>query len=299
MRRLESARPAFATETITAEALGLATRDTLERAGSIPSRPRLAIIGSRAARLPLCELAGAAVAVAGARGWSVISGGALGIDAAVHRAALREGVPQLAVLPCGPDQPYPAAHAPLFHAVASAPGSGLLFAHPPGTRLARGMFASRNRFVVALADAVLVVQASSRSGSCGTGRLSLRRRVATAAVCGSPGCGLLIEAGAHPLPGPAPLGFSVVGGSFAQRLERWLARAVPSGSGELGAAAAAELAGWPESLRWLARALVDAGPRGLGVDSAEDPGALLEALTEAEALGLIVETRPGRFRRCV
>ncbi len=278
-----------------ARSLGLPLSARYELAGRVPAAPRLAVVGSRAARRSFCDLAASAVEVAGALGWSVVSGGAIGIDAAVHRAALERGVSQLAVLPCGPDRPYPPQHEGLFRGILGREGSGLLFAQRRGTAAARAMFASRNRVVVGLADAVLVVQAGSRSGSVVTGRLALRHRVPLAAVCGSPGCAMLIGDDARALPGPSPIGFVASGSSPRERLRAWLLQVDPR---EPANAEEIDALAWPDPLKWLARALDRAGRGGLRLDAAEDPGALIEAITEAEALGLIIETRPGRYRRC-
>lgn len=126
-------------------------------AGELPTRPRLGIVGSRAALRSLMVAVPWIVETAGAAGFAVVSGGALGIDGAVHHAALGRGVPQLAVLPCGEDRPYPPLHVGLFEAIASAPASGVLFAQPRGMCPSRAMFASRNALVAALADALVVV----------------------------------------------------------------------------------------------------------------------------------------------
>ncbi|WP_205633132.1 DNA-processing protein DprA, partial [Enhygromyxa salina] len=185
--------------------LGLpgASRGALDLVGVLPGGPRLAIVGSRAARRHVLRAIGPIVEAAGRRGWSVVSGGALGVDGGAHRAALERGVPQLVVLPCGRDQLYPPGHTGLFCAALDSGCAGVLFAQPPGTATNREMFASRNAIVVGLADAVLVAQASLRSGSRGTGQLGLRSGVAVGVLSGSAGCGALIGEGARAL-GEAP-----------------------------------------------------------------------------------------------
>ncbi|MFO7561898.1 MAG: DNA-processing protein DprA [Enhygromyxa sp.] len=262
---------------------------SFELVGSLPPRPRLAIVGSRAAHRRVLQTLAPIVAEAGARGWSLISGGALGIDGGAHRAALAGGVPQLAVLPCGRDRLYPPNHARLFAELVATDNAGLLFAQPPGTQPSRAMFASRNAIVVGLADAVLVAEAGLRSGSTGTGRLALRRKLPLAAIAGTPGCGALIGAGARPLPSPSP-DAPETSASLVEALGVWLDlldghEVEPSASGPA----------WPEHLAWLASALREAGPSGLSIDTLPDPGAASLAVCEAELLGLICEAAPGRW----
>ena len=213
-----------------------------EFVGLLPGRPRLAIVGSRAAHRRVLRTLPAIVEAAGARGWSVVSGGALGIDGGAHRAALDLGIPQLAVLPCGRDRLYPPAHVPMFQSMIDSNRAGLLFAHPPGTEPARQMFASRNGIIVALADALLVAEAGLRSGSCGTGMLALRRGLPVAALAGSSGCGALIGAGARAIP------VLDTTDELAASVGAWL--------DVLGGAptdTTAAKSAWPEHLAWLER----------------------------------------------
>ncbi|MCA9659056.1 MAG: DNA-processing protein DprA [Myxococcales bacterium] len=269
------------TRPVDAAALGLPrVRRGLELAGDLPPAPRLAIIGARAAHRRLLRLIPAILAVAARRGLSLISGGALGVDTAAHREALIAGVPQLAILPAAPEEPYPPSNLGLFAAIAARPGSGVAFALAPGGKPCRGLFASRNRYVVGMAAAVVVVEAALRSGSRGSGRLALRLGVPTAAVIGSPGCGALIGAGARSIPSDSPE-------AAAEAIEAWLAD--PTGAPKPDP--------WPPRLAGLAAALTEAGEEGLVIDDLEDPLAALVALTEADALGLVVEVAPGRYRR--
>jgi len=263
--------------TVPAAALGLRGDQTWLLLGELPPAPRLAVVGSRAASRGLLAGIPGAVAAAGARGHALVSGGARGVDGAVHRAALAAGVPQLAILPCGPDALYPPEHASLFAAIAAAPGSGLLFARPAGSDICRKMFASRNALVVAAASALLVVEAQLRSGSWGTGMQALRKKVPTAAIAGSSGCAGLIAAGARAVP-PATDGAAV---------GAWL--------DDLAAGRPAPALAWPPELAWLAAALASAGPRGLALDDLDDPGAACAALLAAELAGLVVESPPGRY----
>jgi len=241
----------------------------------------VAIVGSRAARRDRLALLGPAIAAMRTAGLALVSGGAIGVDIAAHRAALAGEVPQLAVLPCGADRPYPLQHVPWYRSIAAAAGSGLLFCHPPGTEPCRPMFASRNAIVVELAVAVLVVEAAGRSGSHGTGICALKRERPVAVVLGSPGCADLVARGATGLPGDRD--------AFAPAFATWLARVS-------GADVRLERR-WPAELRWLDAALTAAGPRGLGLDAVPELLTRLVDVLEAERLGLVVESPRGRYRR--
>jgi DNA processing protein len=156
--------------------------------------PLLALVGSRAATGAGCRLAERLAATAAAGGRGVVSGGALGIDAAAHRGALAAGGVTFAVLGCGVDVVYPDRHGPLFGEIARA--GGLLSEYAPGTPPRAGQFPVRNRIVAALAEVTVVVEAKQASGALITARLArgLGRRVF--AVPGSPGCDALVASGA-------------------------------------------------------------------------------------------------------
>ncbi|GAB3530707.1 hypothetical protein GCM10027575_72950 [Phytohabitans suffuscus] len=106
------------------------------------------------------------------REWTVVSGGAYGIDAAAHRGALNAGGLTVAVLACGVDKPYPSGNTGLFDRIADA---GLLVSEwPPGTVPVRHRFLVRNRVIAAATRGTVVVEASARSGASQT----LRRAIA-------------------------------------------------------------------------------------------------------------------------
>lgn len=274
---------------LAAQVLGLpgSRKHACELVGALPGRPRLAIVGSRAAHRRVLRMIPAIVEQAGVRGYSIVSGGALGIDGAAHRAALDLGIPQLAVLPCGRDRLYPPGHARMFAAMVESGSAGLLFAHPFGTETVREMFASRNEIVVALADALIVAQASLRSGSRGTGTLALDRALPVAALAGSPGCGALIGAGARAI--AAPLDDPDTREQITAAIASWLDELSGEPSRQPCASA------WPEHLTWLERLLANAGPAGASLDLLPDPDTASVALCEAELLGLVCEAGPGRW----
>jgi DNA processing protein len=98
-----------------------------------------------------------------AEGWTVVSGGAFGIDAAAHRGALAAGGLTVVVFATGIDRAYPASHANLFDRIAE---DGLLVSEwPPGTDPFRHRFLIRNRLIAAMTQGTVLVEAGARSGS--------------------------------------------------------------------------------------------------------------------------------------
>lgn len=123
----------------------------------------VAIIGARRAteygRTTARRLAGEL----GRAGCTVVSGMALGVDAAAHRGALESGAVTIGVLGCGVDRAYPPGNGRLYAEVGRR---GLLVSEfEPGTKPRAAFFPRRNRIIAALANAVVVVQAGGRSGT--------------------------------------------------------------------------------------------------------------------------------------
>ncbi len=104
-------------------------------------------------------------------GMTVVSGMALGIDAAAHRGALRAGGPTIAVLANGPEIAYPSTHRHL-HAEICEAGS-VISEYPPGTPARKHQFRERNRLMAALGSLVVIVEAALPSGSLITAREAL------------------------------------------------------------------------------------------------------------------------------
>lgn len=163
-------------------------------------RAALAIVGSRNATAQ-----GAANAEAFARtlsdaGLTIVSGLALGIDAAAHRGGLAGGSGSVAILGTGADVVYPARNRALAHALAAR--GALLSEFPLGTRPIAGNFPRRNRLISGLALGCLVVEAASESGSLITARLAAEQGREVFAIPGSihsplsKGCHALIKQGA-------------------------------------------------------------------------------------------------------
>lgn len=130
----------------------------------------VAIVGARAATPYGAHVAGELGYGLGDRNWTVISGGAYGIDGAAHRGALTAGGVTIGVLACGVDTAYPVGHTKLFERIGEV---GLLISEwPPGATPQRHRFLVRNRVIAALGSGTVVVEAASRSGARMTARRS-------------------------------------------------------------------------------------------------------------------------------
>jgi DNA processing protein len=133
-----------------------------EAAVTVVGARRASSYGREVARELARELASA--------GQVIVSGLAFGIDACAHRGALEGGGLTVAVLGCGADVSYPAAHRSLWRRVGEL---GLVLSElPPGTGAWRWTFPARNRIMAALAGMTVVVEAAERSGSLITADLA-------------------------------------------------------------------------------------------------------------------------------
>jgi DNA processing protein len=130
------------------------------------AEPIVAIVGSRAASGDGVDVAESMAGDLAGAGIAVISGLAHGIDAAAHRGALAAGGRSGAVLGTPLDVAFPRGHRDLQRRLAAS--LGLLSEYPPETIVTRGMFASRNRLLAAMADVVVVVQGREGSGALHT-----------------------------------------------------------------------------------------------------------------------------------
>ncbi len=133
----------------------------------------------------------------------VISGLARGIDSVAHRAVLEMGGKTIGVLGSGIDVVFPSSNADLYETIGR---EGLLISeYPPGYPAMKGNFPVRNRLISALSDALVVVEAATRSGSLITAECAIEQGKEVFAVPGnitnaySMGTNKLIRDGARPL----------------------------------------------------------------------------------------------------
>jgi DNA processing protein len=135
-------------------------------------------------------------------GFDIVSGGAIGIDAAAHRGALDaagsddEAGRTVAVLGTGVDVVYPARHHLLYEEIL-AKGGALVTQFPPGTQPRPQTFPIRNRVIAALAELVVIVEAGVQSGSLYTARAARELGRQVVALPGSAGGDGLILTGAR------------------------------------------------------------------------------------------------------
>ncbi|WP_239145245.1 DNA-processing protein DprA [Actinoplanes couchii] len=126
----------------------------------------IAIVGARAATDYGTNVTGDLAYSVACEGWTVLSGGAFGIDAAAHRGALAADGRTVAVLACGVERPYPAGNSALLERVAE---TGLLISEwPIGADPLRHRFLIRNRVIAAATAGTVVVEAAARSGATQT-----------------------------------------------------------------------------------------------------------------------------------
>jgi DNA processing protein len=166
-------------------------------------RPRVAVVGTRSATVHGLDDARELGAYLAGEGVTVVSGLAIGIDGAVHEGALEAGGGVIGVVATGLDVVYPRRHRSLFERVRR---SGLIVSECGfGVGPLARRFPIRNRIIAALADVVVVVEATAKGGSRSTAEHALGYGRPLFALPGSrrnpaaAGCNELIRDGAHPL----------------------------------------------------------------------------------------------------
>ena len=146
----------------------------------------VAIVGTRRPTEQGRSMAGRIADAVAGLGATIVSGLALGIDAAAHAAAVRSGRPTVAVIGGGHGRLYPAAHRGLASGIASR-GGAVISEFAPDVIPTRGTFPRRNRIISGLADATVVVEAGARSGALTTAAWALEQGRALHIVPGRPG----------------------------------------------------------------------------------------------------------------
>lgn len=179
---------------------------TLYFIGELPSErlPTVAIVGTRKPTSYGKEVTYQLAYDLAKRGVVIVSGNALGVDGIAHRAALDAGGITIAVLACGVDTIYPAAHKGLADEIIKG-GGAIISEYEPSTLARDFQFLARNRIVSGLSDAVIVTEAASRSGTLATVNHALDQNREVFVVPGnitspmSAGCNALLKQGAHPV----------------------------------------------------------------------------------------------------
>lgn len=172
--------------------------------GAWPPPPGIAVVGTREPSAEALTFTRSLAEAVVAAGWAVWSGGARGIDAAAHLAALECGGPTVVVAPSGFAHPYPPEHAELFERAVEAGGTWLT-PFPDDAMPLVPRFHARNAVLAALTLATVVVQAGARSGARSTARAARRLGRPLFVVPHAPwdergeGCALELQTGARAL----------------------------------------------------------------------------------------------------
>jgi DNA processing protein len=157
----------------------------------------VSVVGARAASAYGSHVATELSATMAERGWTVVSGGAFGIDACAHSGVLAANGLTVAVLASGLRYGYPRGHHDLFAAIAAR--GVLVSEHPPDRAPTRPGFLVRNRVIAALSRGTVVIEAALRSGALNSAKHARELRRPVMAVPGpvtsvqSAGCHELIR----------------------------------------------------------------------------------------------------------
>jgi DNA processing protein len=142
--------------------------------GTLPANidKSIAVVGTRRCTEDAAAKAGEIASCLSRLGRPLVSGLALGIDSAAHRASIAYGAPTVAVMAHGLDRIHPKSHEKLALRLLEN-GGAWVSEHPPGTEVLPWMFASRNRILVGLCQATIMVQSPLKGGSMISARLAL------------------------------------------------------------------------------------------------------------------------------
>lgn len=179
--------------------------------GELPpeERPSAAVIGARNCSAYGSFMAKQVARILAQAGVSIVSGMAMGIDGLAQRAALEAGGQTYAVLGSGVLVCYPKQNRPIYEAMQER--GGVISEYSPYTRPKAGLFPARNRIISGLAEALIVIEAKEKSGTCITVDMALEQGREVYAVPGrigdalSAGCNRMIEQGAGIVTAPERL----------------------------------------------------------------------------------------------
>lgn len=147
----------------------------LYRKGRPLAEKCFSIVGTRSAESHAQKTAGIFAGALARRGFTIVSGMALGIDRAAHSGALDADGCTIGVLANGIDVVYPLQNADLFERISSSEGSCLFSEYPPGIIAGKWTFVRRNRIISGISSGTLVVKAGMKSGALITARYALEQ----------------------------------------------------------------------------------------------------------------------------
>lgn len=164
----------------------------------------ISVVGSRKADKDCLFLAENISYELSKNGIYVVSGGAIGVDTAAHRGAIKGGSPTIAFLGCGLDYPYLMENQRLRQRIVEE-GGAVITEYPPSMGVQKGTFQARNRLISGMSKGTLIVSAAEKSGTMITARRALEQDRDIFAIPGSPlnkncaGTNALIRDGATPV----------------------------------------------------------------------------------------------------
>lgn len=256
---------------------------------SLLSQPAIAIVGSRNATRQGCRDAKSFAEALGQAGWTIVSGMALGIDAAAHVGGLASPASTIAVIGTGADIIYPSRNEALARRIAAE--GCMVSEYPLGVAALAANFPRRNRIISGLSRGVLVIEAAARSGSLITAHVAAEQGREVFAVPGSihsplsRGCHRLIREGAKLV-------------ETAQDVLEELPCPAPAFDGKSQAEEMAEVAVDGEKSRILAAlGFSPADPDSLSEQLGMDVAGLSGLLLEMELDGLVERLPGGQYSR--
>jgi len=147
--------------------------------------PGVAVVGTRKASPHGILIAERIAEFLSEEGWCVVSGLALGIDAAAHEGAIRGRTPTIAVLAHGLEKAQPTSNQPLAERIIEK-GGAWISEHPVGVKAKPANFVLRNRIQVGLSVASVIVEAEEQSGSATQAEFTIRNKRTLFAVLPEP-----------------------------------------------------------------------------------------------------------------